>query len=97
MKTPDACECPPERISDPPELVPANRIAQAATDSELAEQTPESLDAIIDAAAPQCVPDDRLMRRHHIDPEFALERVDRFRRRPMWRRQQDRVGSGMLA
>ena len=60
--------------------------------SELPEQPAESLDLVLDAAAAQRVPDDRLMRRHAIDAEFALQHVERAGRRPMRRREQDRVG-----
>src|SRR5262245_20313594 len=66
-------------------------------DSKLPEQPAESRDAVVDAAAPQRIPHDRLVRRHDVDAELALERVDCLRRRPMRRRQQDRVGVGVLA
>src|SRR5262249_49110389 len=68
-----------------------------AENSKLPEQPAEPRDAVVDAAAPQRIPYDRLVRRHHVDTEFALERVDRLRRRPMRRRQQDRVGVRVLA
>src|SRR6516225_4789373 len=64
---------------------------------ELAKQAAETLDAVVDAAAAQRVPDDRLERRHHVDAELALERIDRPDGRPVRRRQQDRVGIGMRA
>src|SRR5262249_61041297 len=60
-------------------------------DSKLPEQPAESRDAVVDAAAPQRIPHDRLVRRHDVDAELALERVDCLRRRPMRRRQQDRA------
>src|SRR2546425_4921954 len=79
----------------------SNRVADRRSDvadrSKIPEQPAKSLDAIVDAAAPQRIPYDRLVRRHHVDAEFALEHVDRFRRRPMRRRQQNRVGVGVLA
>src|SRR2546426_5930464 len=68
-----------------------------AENSNLPEQPAESRDAVVDAAAPQRIPHDRLVRRHHVDAELALERVDCLRRRPMRRRQQDRVGVRVLA
>src|SRR5215467_14929159 len=68
-----------------------------AENSKLPEQPAESRDAVIDAAAPQRIPHDRLVRRHDVDGELALERVDCLRRRPMRRRQQDRVGVRVVA
>src|SRR5215831_5764033 len=68
-----------------------------AENSKLPEQPAESRDAVVDAAAPQRIPHDRLVRRHHVDAELALERIDCLRRRPMRRRQQDRVGVRVLA
>src|SRR5215472_2754827 len=68
-----------------------------AEKSKLPEQPAESRDAVVDAAAPQRIPHDRLVRRHYVDAELALERVDCLRRRPMRRRQQDRVGIRVLA
>src|SRR5262249_60626723 len=65
--------------------------------SELPQQAAKSVDAVVDSAAPQRIPDDRLMRRHDIDAELALERVDRIRGRPMRRGQQDRIGVRVLA
>ena len=52
-------------------------------DLELPEQPSETLDAVIDAAAAQRVPDDRLVRGHAIDAELALQHVERAGRRPM--------------
>src|SRR5580704_12425 len=52
---------------------------------ELPEQPAETLDAILDTAAAQRVPDDRLVRGHAIDAELALQNVKRARRRPMRR------------
>src|SRR5262249_13685486 len=66
-------------------------------DSKLPEQPAESRDAVIDAAPPQRIPHDRLLRRHDVDSELALELVDCVSRRPMRRRQQDRVGVRVLA
>src|SRR5580700_1501988 len=51
--------------------------------SKLPEQSAETLDAVLDTAAAQRVPDDRLMRGHAIDAELALQHVKRARRRPM--------------
>src|SRR5262249_56810342 len=60
-----------------------------AENSKLPEQPAESRDAVVDAAAPQRIPHDRLVRRHHVDAELPLERVDCLRRRPMRRRHHD--------
>src|ERR1700689_3797844 len=49
---------------------------------------PKTLDAVLDAAAAQRVPDDRLVRGHAIDAELALEHVKRAGRRPMRRREE---------
>src|SRR5580700_6635030 len=65
--------------------------------SEIPEQAAVSLDSVVHAATPQRIPDDRLLRRHDVDAEFALERLDGACSRPMRRRQQDRVGIRVLA
>src|SRR5215472_17273854 len=44
--------------------------------SKLSEQAAKALDAILDTAAAQRVPDDSLVRRHAIDAEFALQHVE---------------------
>src|SRR5436190_8597019 len=56
--------------------------------SKLPEQPAESLDPVVHATAPERIPHDGLMRRHHVDAKLALEHVDRFRRWPVRRRQQ---------
>src|ERR1700719_2420442 len=63
---------------------------------ELPEQPPEILDAVLDTAAAQRVPDDRLVRRHAIDAELALQHVERAGGRPMRRREEYRIGVRML-
>src|ERR1700685_1764916 len=65
--------------------------------SKLPEQPTKSLDAVLDAAAAQRVPDDRLMRGHAIDAELALQHVKRACRRPMRRREEYGIGIGMLS
>src|SRR5580700_9137807 len=65
--------------------------------SKLPEQPTKSLDTVLDAAAAQRVPDDRLVRGHAIDAELALEHVKRAGRRPMRRREEYGIGIGMLS
>src|SRR5262245_6972858 len=50
---------------------------------KLPEQPAEALDLVIDAAASQRVPYDRLVRRHHVDAELLLQRIDREGGRPV--------------
>src|SRR5580704_17616689 len=66
-------------------------------DSKLPEQPAETVDAVLDTAAAQRIPDDRLVCGHAIDAELTLQHVERAGRRPMRRREKYRVGIGMLA
>src|SRR3984957_11736691 len=66
-------------------------------DSKPPEQPAETLDAVLDTAAAQRIPDDRLVCGHAIDAELALQHVERAGGRPMRRRKKYRVGIGMLA
>src|ERR1700745_4125301 len=50
--------------------------------SKFPEEPAKSRDAVVDAGAPQRIPHDRLVRRHHVDAELPLERVDCVRGRP---------------
>src|SRR5262249_9568203 len=57
--------------------------------SKLPKQPAEAFDLVVDAGPPQRVPDDRLVRRHHVDAKLLLQRIDRERGRPVRRRQQN--------
>src|SRR5580700_1216140 len=72
------------------------RLCRDSPALEFPEQPAESVDAVLDTAAAQCIPDNGLMGGHAAHAELAFEYVERAGSRPVRRRKQDRVRVGML-
>src|SRR3954466_3222077 len=84
------------RTSFPPLFFQLHAPLGTAAQLEFPEQSAEAFDPIVDAAAAERVPHDRLVRAHYVDAEFALQHVERARGRPVRRWHQDGVGLGVL-
>src|SRR5215813_839651 len=64
---------------------------------ELAQQAAIAFNLVVDPGGAQRLPEDRLLRGHHVDVELALDLVDRMSGGPVGAAVMDGVGLGMLA